>query len=168
MRARLILIEGADCAGKSSLASALAERLGWKQEFLGHQPGQQYARYREAYSRAQLILDRGHYSELVYSQLFGRERPFTPAQQAELQQSLAGEAILIWARPSDSLALARWQAKESAGPPQNTRAHQLLHAHRMFDRLREESGAPVTHHYQSQDWAELERLLARIQAELSP
>lgn len=107
-----ILIEGIDRAGKTTLAKELRNALGWDGLFLGHrQDRDQYQRYQRAYDYCQqTVIERGHISEAVYSELFSREDPFTKAEIMQLNEGLA-TTLVIYASPELERALERYQEK---------------------------------------------------------
>lgn len=155
-----MLVEGGDCAGKSTLANALAQKLKWQTAFIGHQAGvEQLTRYANAYQAHNIVYDRGHFSEEVYSNIFSREEPWD--DDDSLRQIIAERGILLWARPSDSVITARWQVKEQAGVLQSTRQHQLLQVHRQFDALRKTITLPHVIDYDSQDQQALHSVVAQ-------
>ncbi len=69
-----IIVEGSDCSGKTTLINILHGHLshsGWNIVNLGHEDGDQFERYMNSYMRAdKAIFDRGHFSEIVYGDLW--------------------------------------------------------------------------------------------------
>ncbi len=161
---RNILIEGVDCGGKSTLAKELKNRLNWDAAALTHKPGWQFERYLSAYAtQPQTIFERGHVSEQVYSEVFNRDSPFSPTERGVLDGIVAETMLVILAIPDSDLARKRYG--ERNGVLQVIAAEQLSDTNSRFAAY---SGRyPNTIIYQSKDWDELERLVARVQRILS-
>lgn len=68
-----IIIEGPDCAGKSTLAGKLANALGMNILKMTANGGQSVPEYLQKLACDGVIIDRCWVSEQVYSDLFGRE-----------------------------------------------------------------------------------------------
>lgn len=84
---RGIIVEGPDCSGKSSLVRRLKAELsgGWDVLQMGHKDGDQFKRYLGVYLQAdRLLLDRSHFSEVVYGDLCRGGRHFAPWERALL------------------------------------------------------------------------------------
>lgn len=109
---RNILVEGPDCAGKSTLVKELKNHLGWDSLALTHKEGPQYERYVNYYAvSSQTIFERGHLSEVIYSELFDRPRPFSPRQLRILNWMLAENILVVLADAPDPLLLRRYHAR---------------------------------------------------------
>lgn len=72
----IIILEGPDGSGKTTLANKLTEDLGVTRYHVGHVPGKQFLRYLNIAldGPKHVVFDRFHISEMVYSTLF-RESP---------------------------------------------------------------------------------------------
>lgn len=94
---RAILVEGAECSGKSTLIQALRDRPDpWDYTALSHRSGHQFDRYMREYVLARsLIFNRGHFSELVYSKLWGRESPFSAAEERVLGEYVGRYFLVV-------------------------------------------------------------------------
>lgn len=107
---QMILIEGVDRAGKSTLTKALKNTLGWDSLTLTHRAGNQFDRYLRAYSFAQqCVVERGHLSELIYSQILRGASPFSELELAELE-SWVQPSIVVWACPEWELCKLRYES----------------------------------------------------------
>lgn len=69
-----IIIEGPDCAGKSTLAKSLAEALDMNILKMTANGGQSVPEYLQKLACDGVIIDRCWVSEQIYSDLFGREQ----------------------------------------------------------------------------------------------
>ncbi|HSX41389.1 MAG TPA: hypothetical protein VLF21_02025 [Candidatus Saccharimonadales bacterium] len=162
-----ILIEGIDGGGKSTLAKELKNRLGWDHKALGHRGGDQFDRYLSEYAQcSQTVIERGHISEVVYSQIFGRTQPFTPLQQTILNSIICEQMIIIYAAPN--LELAKSRLHDRPGVHQVVNVAQLEKMIGYFDEFiaKLPSSSRIAT-YRGQNWDELEQLVAAIKAELS-
>jgi hypothetical protein len=114
---RGIIVEGPDGTGKSSLVKRLQAELGagWDAVHLGHKNGDQFKRYFGVYLDAdRLLVDRGHFSETVYSRVHGRAQPFAPWEQARLDRMARDEFITILCTASTSRLWMGHQARNDA------------------------------------------------------
>jgi hypothetical protein len=161
-----IIIEGGDCAGKTTLVSELQKTLRWDTRFLGHQPGNQYTRYLREYAlHERTIFERGHWSEKVYSQLWDRSQPFS-ANQEDLLEALVGEdSLLVWCIAPERLIKERYRVRQEAGRNQMVKEHELLRAHELFaaarSKLHERYSLIL---YESDTFEALDEVLDRIGA----
>jgi hypothetical protein len=105
-----VLIEGVDRAGKSTLTKALKNTLGWDSLTLTHRAGDQFERYVRAYNFAQqCVVERGHLSELIFSQMLRGVSSFSSAQLEELE-GWVQRSIVVWARPGWELCKLRYES----------------------------------------------------------
>lgn len=86
-----IIIEGPDCAGKSTLAKSLADRLDMNILKMTANGGQSVPEYLQKLACDGVIIDRCWVSEQIYSDLFGRE-PRINHDDAEALTELCGRA----------------------------------------------------------------------------
>lgn len=112
-----ILIEGMDCAGKSTLAKELKNKLRWDMKCLGHREGDQFGRYLKEYSTVETVLERGHISEDVYSPIFKRETPFTAPQKDTLDNILRERFLIVMCIPDLETAEKRYKARGNMFQP---------------------------------------------------
>jgi thymidylate kinase len=112
-----ILVEGPDCSGKSTLVERLKNRLHWDAKSLHHKPGDQFERYLKEYALADnIIFDRGHISEYVYSVLWRGGEPFKAWQYSILDHIIGDGGMIIFCNPS--LALMKKRYAERTYPQQ--------------------------------------------------
>jgi len=92
---KVILVEGPDCSGKSTVVERLKNMLHWDSKALQHQEGNQFQRYLREYAHAdKVIFDRGHFSEEVYSLLWRKGSPFS-VQEKDILAALCQQMMLI-------------------------------------------------------------------------
>ena len=92
---RNILVEGPECSGKTTLVERLRHSLhGWDSKHLAHRAGNQFDRYLEEYvNNKNVIFNRGHVSEIVYSRLWGRN--CFSESEVRVLDSVAGNSMLV-------------------------------------------------------------------------
>lgn len=92
-----ILIEGVECSGKTTLIKGIRDKIvPWDCKFLAHQPGQQFERFMFEYLvNKNIIFNRGHFSEAIYSQLWGREAPFQAHEFQVLNDYVRRNLVLV-------------------------------------------------------------------------
>lgn len=112
---RGVIIEGHDGSGKSSFVSHLKAALpgGWDVLQLSHRSGDQFARYANTYAQAdRLVLDRAHFSEIVYSELLRGVPAFDERERAELDLMAARHFALVLCTASPERVVARYEMRE--------------------------------------------------------
>lgn len=118
MRERLrgVLVEGPDCAGKTTLVKKLKAAVagrGWDVMQMGHRPGDQFKRYLKAYLEAdRMLIDRGHFSEVVYSNIGRGGRHFAPWERAFLDEIVRREFISVLCIAPPDLLRTRQMARD--------------------------------------------------------
>lgn len=162
-----VLVEGPDCAGKSTLVKELHNRLRLDARFLGHKDTpSQFRRYLQEYAAAQeTVFDRGHLSELVYSQVLGRPAPFSKREAAILNGISAETQIVVIALPSEQTAIGRYRDRNEH-VLQKVGEAELLRALQGFERCLEFDLGTNVIVYRSRDFDELEQLLTDIQTRM--
>lgn len=92
-----ILIEGVECAGKTTLIKGIRDKIvPWDAKYLAHQPGQQFERFMYEYMvNRNIIFNRGHFSEAIYSRLWERETPFQPHELQVLNEYVRRNLLVI-------------------------------------------------------------------------
>jgi hypothetical protein len=107
---------------------------------MSHKDGDQFKRYFGVYLDAdRLLIDRGHFSETVYSRVLGRAQPFAPWEQARLDRMAREDFITILCTASSSLLWRGYLARNDAaarGEPGFLRAGGTTQAPMSFDELR--------------------------------
>ena len=126
-----IIVEGVECGGKTTLIGEMRRQMkGWDLKFLGHKDGDQFRRYTWEYQvNKGTIFNRAHYSEIVYSRLWGREEPFTSAQRECLDTLAAEDSIIILAFPQKEIMFDRYKQREYA---QMAKLEELVKIHDIF------------------------------------
>lgn len=112
-KVQFMVVEGPDCAGKSTLVENLKNALKWDSKALTHQEGDQFQRYLREYAQADgVIFDRGHVSEMVYSMIWRGGNPFSGAEKDLLDEICLRKGLLIYVSPSMITLYARYHAKK--------------------------------------------------------
>ena len=110
-----IVIEGCDCSGKSTLVRALKSRLftkGWDVLDIGHRPGAQLERYLKLYVNAdRIIFDRGHFSEIVYGDLWREGKHFVDWEKEFLDRYLFEHFVVVRAEAPLAILLERYKTR---------------------------------------------------------
>lgn len=158
-----VLVEGPDCAGKSTLVKELHNRLRLDARFLGHkETPSQFRRYLTEYAAAhETVFDRGHLSELVYSQVLGRPAPFSKREATILNGISAETQVVVLALPDEQTAIGRYRDRNEH-VLQKVGETELLRALDGFERCLEFDLGTNVVVYRSRDYDELELLLADI------
>jgi thymidylate kinase len=143
-----ILVEGCDCSGKTTLVRTLKSRLfteGWDVLDVGHRSGDQFERYAKIYANAdRLIMDRGHFSELIYGTL-RRTCPFEPSDLQFLNNFARKYFVVILTDAPPKELLRRYRERNYA---QTTKHKELGAVCKEFLRL---MNIPDVLHYVSCD-----------------
>ena len=109
-----IIVEGVECAGKSTLIQKLrSEIVPWDCKMLGHKPGIQFDRFISEYViNDEVVFNRSHISEVVYSELWQRETPFSSEEYRVLNDYIKRHFILILCEAETSALIERYQARD--------------------------------------------------------
>jgi thymidylate kinase len=93
---RNIIIEGVECAGKTTLIDALSrECRGWDIKYLPHKDGNQFKRYVHEYlTNEKTIFNRSHLSEVVCGSLW-RGGPGMSEEETSTLNKLVGEEFVV-------------------------------------------------------------------------
>lgn len=106
-----IFIEGPNGSGKSMLTDYVKNLLKYDQVNLGHRDGDQFVRYLSEYGRQRTVFCRAHWSEAVYSDLFGRINPFTSDEIVCLNKAASLRGVVVLCLP-DSADVLRQRYQE--------------------------------------------------------
>lgn len=111
----MIIVEGPDCAGKSTLCSLLSAVLKLDIIHLSNKSDNSYKAYLqriEDMAKKPVIYDRFFFSEAVYSQILKRERAFSDSEYVDLKNKLHDNAIqVIHCTREDSILLERYKTR---------------------------------------------------------
>lgn len=181
MRPRLIILEGPDGGGKSTLGQELFKLTGAKSLF-HHGPYLDQAKtapiYLESlvpyltgedpeYRDATLILDRSWLSEPIYASIYREAAPRVKrVEQRTLERAAhALGGVVINCLPARATALANWQRRRNQGCEYVTRSDLMERIHHAYSSLECATSLPVVYYdYQSLEtpadlWCRLQRLL---------
>ncbi len=115
---RGVIVEGADCSGKTTLVERLKAELsiaGWDVLYMGHKPGDQLKRYMRTYLEADgLLLDRGHFSEVVYGDLWRGGRHFADWERTLLDDVVRENFIVVLCTAPATVLRERYHARNYA------------------------------------------------------
>jgi hypothetical protein len=157
MRIKRIIIEGPDCSGKSTLVERIKNTLKWDARFLRHKDGDQFSRYLTEYASAEnVVFDRSHFSENVYSKLWRGGSPFSSRQKKILNSICQESTLIILACPSKKTLEERYLSREY---PQQIKLKELEISRKLF--INEFSNVKKKI-YKSRDFTELEVLLNQL------
>src|SRR3989344_6635110 len=154
-----IIVEGPDCSGKSTVVERIKNALRRDSKSLHHKDCHQYARYLREYSNAEeIVFDRSHISEIVYSILWRDGNPFSKGEEKILDLILQHESLIIFACPSLELMRSRFNSRKF---PQQIKFEELVKSRELFiSKLGEISFIP----YLSNNFLELDELLEKIRS----
>ncbi len=157
-RVRSILVEGPDCSGKSTVVERLKNMLRWDATSLHHREGDQFQRYLREYALAEnVVFDRGHFSEEVYSRLWRGGSPFSPSEREILNAICTQSMIIIFACPSLELMKQRYHQRPFE---QQIKLVELEESRTLFCATIEQIPHIL---YTSQNYEELDTLLRQVQ-----
>jgi len=110
-----IIIEGSDCSGKTTLVRALKSPLshsGWDVADLGHKNGNQFDRYMDQYVNAnKVIFDRGHFSEVVYGDLWRGGHGMNEWERLFLDEYALNNFLVIFAHAPEKMMKERYNSR---------------------------------------------------------
>lgn len=104
-----IIFEGPDCSGKTTAVNLVKNILRWDSKSLHHKNGDQFERYAKEYIlNSELVIDRSHFSEAVYSQLWRGGNPFSNKEFEFLNYLVQKNAIVVFVLPDFKLMKKRY------------------------------------------------------------
>jgi hypothetical protein len=158
---RAILIEGVECAGKTTLIRELRDGLPWDCKSLSHRAGHQFDRFIHEYALGvNVVFNRGHYSEIVYSRLWNRGTPFSDPEEAVLNDYVSRHILVVLCTADVATLQARYDNRYYR---QRARCSDLAQICGLFD----QALCAVPHlRYTSTDDVALAEIVARIRREL--
>jgi thymidylate kinase len=154
-----IIVEGPDCSGKSTLVNQLKNSLQWDSKSLHHQQGDQFSRYLKEYALAEeVVLDRSHFSEEVYSKLWRGGSPFTKKEKIILNQLCKLNTLIILACPKLKILKKRYLSRDYE---QQISLEELKKSREFFLRELSEQNPII---YFSESYEELNKLIDKIRS----
>lgn len=159
-----ILIEGVECAGKSTLIKEIRDNVApWDAKYLAHQPGHQFDRFMYEYMiNNRIIFNRGHFSESVYSRLWDRESPFSPSEVDVLNDYTRRNLVVVLCDADVDTLVERYNQRDFH---QKASAEELS---RIRDLFAEEFDGIDCIHYSSTDEAALKQVSDQIKSLINP
>ena len=154
-----IIVEGPDCSGKSTVVDRVKNTLRWDSKSLHHKSGDQFMRYLKEYALGEnIVFDRGHFSELVYSVLWREGRiPFTEEKRKVLDSIASYKSLIIFSCPSLETMQARYNERDFE---QQIKFEELEESRELFIKRLED----VPHIlYKSESYRELELLVHDVE-----
>ena len=162
MKKSIILVEGPDCSGKSTLINRVKNTLRWDCKSLHHRSGNQFQRYLQEYASSKdMVIDRGHISEEVYSTLWKRETPFSKSEKKILDDIVTEQYLIIFSCPSLDTLQERYRQRTFK---QQISLAELEVSRELF--LNTMQSFPYIS-YNSNNYEELDLLVARIEKEVA-
>lgn len=173
-----VYFEGPNCSGKSTIADLVKNALRWDQLNLHHRKGDQFTRYLSEYGRTDTVFVRAHWSEFVYSDLFGRADPFRAEEMACLNQAARLRGIVVLCLPQTvDVLVQRFEQRQLAGIDTDKQAkleliereYKLWDAH--FSTFGDGPGGPLDYTYRSNGQEDLKQsveLIVRMVREREP
>lgn len=152
-----VIVEGPDCSGKSTLVDRLKNTLRWDAKSLHHRDGVQFRRYLKEYALLEnTVIDRSHFSEQVYSEMWRGGSPFSYTEKEILDKIALQESIIILVCPTLEVLKKRYLARNY---PQQIKLEELEKSRELF---MEELGNICAIHYFSHDYEELDRVVKEV------
>ncbi|MFH1802391.1 MAG: hypothetical protein ABH864_02970 [archaeon] len=157
-----VIVEGPDCSGKSTLVNQLKNKLRWDSKSLHHREGKQFERYLKEYSFSEgVVLDRSHFSEAVYSEMWRGGTPFEEWEEKLLDELAAKTSVIVLACPSLGVLRERYKSR---GYDQQISLEELEMARKFFlEKLKDVNFIL----YESKDLAELDDLIRKVEGVLN-
>ena len=101
MKITRIIVEGTDCSGKSTVVDRIKNALRWDSKSLHHREGHQFARYLKEYAgNENIVFDRSHFSEIVYSIMWRGGSPFSKEEKEILDSICKLNTLIIFTCPA--------------------------------------------------------------------
>ena len=155
----IILVEGPDCSGKSTLVDRLKNTIHWDSLSLHHRDGDQFSRYLQVYSsHNHVVFNRGHVSEAVYGRLWREGNPFTKEEWNVLNDVCNLRMLVIVSFPSIETMRLRYQERKYS---QQLSFDELDASRNLFEHYTDRvSFVPLWYH--SESFNELEELVKKV------
>jgi len=159
---KTIIVEGVDGAGKSTLVKELKNHLNWDSKSLVHKDGDQLFRYLKEYVTSdEVVLDRGHISEAIYSSFLNRKSNLDYNSVSLLDEIISNNAIIVFANPTLSLTIKRFQDRSNIYNKVDQNALERLHKlYQIWFKKHRYNNHVVT--YASRNFKELDEIVKNI------
>lgn len=152
-----IIFEGPDCSGKSTAVNLIKNVLKWDSKSLHHREGDQFARYLTEYAQnSQIIFDRSHFSEAVYSELWRGGTPFSHEELTTLNFLAQRNSLIIFVCPDLAIMQQRYLNRNYA---QQISLSELQKSRDLFQNIMKNVNPLI---YRASSYEELDHLLAKI------
>jgi thymidylate kinase len=154
---RKVIVEGPDCSGKSTLVERLKNSLYWDSKYLRHAGENQFFRYLKEYSHGEnIVFDRSHFSEEVYSHLWRKGSPFLEEEKKMLDRICELHGLIIFSLPEKEEIKKRYLARDF---DQQITLDELMESYEKFEAESKKVDCII---YRSRDYEELNELVKRI------
>lgn len=152
-----IIIEGPDCSGKSTVVERIKNMLHWDSKSLHHKPGNQFSRYLKEYVlNENIVFDRSHFSELVYSILWRDGNPFFGRELEILNNLVQRDTLIIFTCPDINVIKQRYKNRSFN---QQIKFSELEKSRELFCNVFDKIPYII---YKSENYEELDELLAKV------
>ncbi len=152
-----IIIEGPDCSGKSTAVNTIKNALRWDSKSLHHQSGDQFTRYIKEYTfNSNIVFDRSHFSEIVYSKLWRGGSPFSNKELEFLNFLAQRDTITIFVIPEIKVLKERYLNRDYE---QQIKLSELKESQKLFKQVSKNINHIL---YLSSSYEELDQLVNKI------
>jgi len=152
-----IIVEGPDSSGKSTVVERIKNMLHWDSKSLHHLEKDQFDRYLKEYANnSNIVFDRSHISEIVYSILWRNGNPFSDKEEEILNEMVKSKTLIIFVCPEIDIIKNRYKERKFE---QQIKFDELEKSRKLFVKIMK--NFPVIS-YQSKDYGELDSLLLKI------
>ena len=152
-----IIIEGPDCSGKSTVVERIKNMLRWDSKSLHHNEGNQFKRYLKEYAlNDNIVFDRSHFSEIVYSTLWRKGSPFSKKENNILNDICSNNTLVIFTCPTLQTLRKRYQSRNFK---QQIKLDELERSRKLFIKTLKNTAYIL---YLSKNYDELDDLLKKV------
>jgi len=162
MKINKIIFEGPDCSGKTTAVNLMKNVLRWDSKSLHHKEGDQFERYTKEYIlNSEVVIDRSHFSEIVYSELWRGGNPFSDKEFKFLNYLLQKNAIIIFVLPKLELMKKRYLERKYE---QQISLSELEKSRELFKQIMETTDCIL---YTASSFEELNKLVEKIRLKVN-
>ena len=152
-----IIVEGPDCSGKSTVVDRIKNALRWDSKSLHHKEGDQFLRYLKEYAlNSQIVFDRSHFSEIVYSILWRNGSPFSGKEKEMLDELCRYRTLIIFTCPDLKTMKKRYNERKFM---QQIKYNELERSRKLFCQMFRNIPYIL---YRSENYDELEALVKKV------